>query len=212
MKTFHSQNNEEEIIAGYFENFTGILLDVGANDGKTLSNSYALIKKGWRAALVEPSCSVAYKLWNLYSNNRKVEIYEMAIAEKTGRDILWDSGELLGRGDKALVSTLVPEETKRWASLKMPFKEIEVSTVTFDDFMKISKYKQFQFISIDAEGMDVAILKQMNLNKLDCQCLCIEHNGKAQVVNEILAHCRLFGLKHQIGYNQENIILARRAY
>ena len=51
----YSQNGEQLIIEKYFGDFKGILLDIGANDGETLSNSRSLIKKGWQAVLVEPS-------------------------------------------------------------------------------------------------------------------------------------------------------------
>lgn len=204
----YSQSNEQQIVVEHFKGHIGTLLDIGANEGITLSNSLALIQQGWEAAVVEPSPSVFMELLTRHGNNKKVEVYEFAITEKTGKDILWDSGALLGKGDKALVSTLKKEETKRWASLNIPFTETEVSTLTFADFMKISKYKQFQFISIDAEGYDLCILKQMNLTELGCKCLCIEWNSNTFVLNEILIHCHQHGLKKIIGQNQENIILA----
>ena len=37
----YSQNNEQNIILNYFKNYKGTLLDLGANDGITFSNSYA---------------------------------------------------------------------------------------------------------------------------------------------------------------------------
>ena len=38
----YSQNNEEQIILEYFKDFKGNLLDIGANDGVTLSNTRKL--------------------------------------------------------------------------------------------------------------------------------------------------------------------------
>jgi hypothetical protein len=38
--------------------------------------------------------------------------------------------------------------------------------------------EKFNFITIDAEGYDLCILKQMDLVALGCECLIIEHNGK----------------------------------
>jgi len=56
----YSQNNEQEIIENFFkrqenEGSDLVLLSIGENDGKTLSNSLACIERGWRATLVEPS-------------------------------------------------------------------------------------------------------------------------------------------------------------
>ena len=39
----YSQNNEQDIILQYFGNRKGFFLDIGANDGITLSNTYALL-------------------------------------------------------------------------------------------------------------------------------------------------------------------------
>src|SRR5262245_12533077 len=43
----YSQNDEEGIIAGYFGGRTGTLLDIGAYDGVSFSNSRRLIESGW---------------------------------------------------------------------------------------------------------------------------------------------------------------------
>ena len=58
----YSQNFEDEVIAEYFGNFQGTLIDIGANDGKTLSNSHYIIEKGWKAHLFEPNKNVLEKL------------------------------------------------------------------------------------------------------------------------------------------------------
>ena len=55
-----SQFEEDLVVYNFFKltekpDFIGKILDIGANDGITLSNSYALIKLGWYADLVEPS-------------------------------------------------------------------------------------------------------------------------------------------------------------
>ena len=51
----YSQNNEQDIIMQYFIGNRGTFLDIGANDGVTLSNTYALQQAGWGGVLVEPS-------------------------------------------------------------------------------------------------------------------------------------------------------------
>jgi FkbM family methyltransferase len=204
----YSQNNESEIIDHHFGSFVGTILSVGENNGKDLSNALALIEKDWGACLIEPSPQVFPALSNLHQYNTKVFCYQLAIGDKTDKVILFDSGELLGTGDRALVSSVKKEETTRWASLNMPFNEVEVDMVTFDMFMQESPYKKFQFISIDAEGYDLCILRQMDLDKLDCRCLCIEHNGVPHVISQIRDYVLPHGFK-EIGYNQENIIFGR---
>lgn len=204
-----SQNNEEAVILKYFEEKCGTALSIGENNGTHLSNVFALINKGWSAALCEPSPQVFPVLAELHKANPNVLCYDVAIGDKNEKVILHDSGELLGIGDKALVSTVKKEETARWASLNMPFTEVEVEMVTFESFLSECPYKEFNFISIDAEGYDLIILKQINLNKIGCECICIEHNGDKNVLFQVRNYCNSYSLTKELTINAENIIIAR---
>jgi FkbM family methyltransferase len=204
----YSQNGEDLIIAQYFGKYKGTLLSIGENNGVHLSNAKLFIDKGWAAALVEPSPSVAADLWTLHIDNPHVEVYEYAMSRETGQSILWDSGEHLKKGDRALLSTLNFEETKRWASANVHFKEESVQTITFKDFMLQCRFSMFDYISIDAEGEDMNILQQIDLRGLGCKCLCIEHNSQKPIIHRIIDFCRSHGLYKELGLNAENIILA----
>lgn len=171
----YSQNNEEQIILEYFGNDVGRLLDIGANDGRTLSNSLALIERKWEAVLVEPDPTAFGNLCAQHYGNLLVTCVRVAIGTEAGEKDFYRSGTLLNTGDVALVSTLVPEETKRWEG-RVEFQEIHVKVVDWQNFKE--NKGPFDFISIDAEGMDLAIVKQMDLKALGCRMLCIEWNGK----------------------------------
>lgn len=205
---YYSQNMEDKIIGDWFGASTGTLLEIGSNDGHTLSQSLFLIEKGWQACCVEPSPKVFPSLRNRHKNNPSVYCYNIAIGDYNGSAILHDCGELLGKGDKALVSTVNKEETKRWGALNMPFEEVLVDMVTFDTFMQQSSYKTFDYISIDAEGNDLLILRQMDLDKLGCRLLCIEHNSLPNLIYQYSQLVEPIGFrKHSI--NPENIIYTR---
>jgi FkbM family methyltransferase len=205
---YYGQNSEDKLVAEWFGQYVGTLCEIGSNNGEFLSNSLHLISKGWKGVLVEPSQQVYHDLVKLHKDNPSVYLFDGAIGDKNGFVTFYDSGELLGKGDRALVSTVNKEETERWGSINMPFKETEVYMVTWDKFLEDSPYKTFDFISIDAEGNDIAILRQMDLDKLECRCLCVEHNSIPNNVSIIRELTQPLGFK-QIGYNQENIILAR---
>lgn len=205
----HSQNNEQEILEQYFGQHVGQLLSIGENSGTHLSNVYALLSKGWIGDLVEPSPQVFIGLEKLHSHKENICCHQLAIGDRNEMVDLYDSGELLGIGDRALVSTVKKEETDRWASLKMPFNKVKVEMVTFRTFMEDhAMFQTYDLISIDAEGMDIIILRQMELDQLGCKLLCIEHNSLPAQVAIIREYTRPFGLK-EIGYNAENIILAK---
>lgn len=201
----YSQNNEEEIILNYFGGMLGNynVLDIGANDGKTLSNSYALIKCGWGGMLVEPSPIAFAKLCRTHAKHQDVYCYEKAVGSFNGKVILHDSGTHLNAGDTSLVSTIKESEKKRWVNEK--FKEVEVDCVTVETLLSLCPIKMFDFITIDAEGVDLEILAQMDLKALGCKCICVEWNGKDEERFDALI--TRFGLK-QIHKNAENLIYA----
>lgn len=196
----YSQNNEEQIILNYFGDFKGTFIDIGANDGITLSNTRALAERLWEGVLVEPSPEAYRRLRKNYERMNGFYFYPFALGETNGTTILHESGEHLGKGDIALLSTLDESEKSRWVGTS--FSKTEVKVFRWKTFLNRLKIKKFDFISLDAEGLDLAILKQIDLT--DVKCLCVEFNGKQK--EEFVKLCDGFRL---IGENAENLIFAR---
>lgn len=205
----YSQNAEEKIILDYFrkypENFRRTLLDIGANDGKTFSNSLALIERGWKAILVEPDIEPFERLLALHKGNQNVFCYNIAIANEDEVVDFYKSGTHLEKGDAGLLSTLSEMSYNKWRDTT-EFEVIKTKTVCFSTFMETCPEKKFDFITIDAEGMDWNIISQMDLNKLGCNLACLEHNGeKIKMFND---YFNAFGLSLIHG-NAENLIYGR---
>ena len=167
----YSQNKEDIVIQNYFNGYVGRLLSIGENDGITLSNSRALIEQGWEADLVEPSPSAYAMLEMLYKGNDKVRTHKLAIADKNGSVELYDMGLHLGVGDTSLLATIIPSERARWAGVD--FTPVKVKAVTYAKFTKGKP--SYDFISIDAEGMDLTILQQIDFTNV--KCVCVEWNN-----------------------------------
>lgn len=174
----YSQQNEEQLIKDYFKDERGILLSIGENDGKTLSNVYAALDRGWSGTLIEPSLLAFPKLERLWKDRPDLQLLNLAVSNKNGRVEFFESGSHLSEDDSALLSTLMESELGRWD--KRNFLKVEVMAYDFPTIMKCSRYKKFDLISIDAEGMDWEILKQMDLKELGCRMLIVEHNGLEQ--------------------------------
>ena len=201
----YSQNREDEVILKYFGGFKGALLDVGANDGKTFSNSLALIEKGWYAHLFEPS-SAYRQLQQLHLENPKVKIYKKGLAAHTTTAILHESGEhVRGAGDSCLVSTC-KEIDKKWRSVQ--FTDVEIELISFWDWYEYELQPELHFISIDCEGMDIEVMQQINLAQADCRLLCIEYNSIDADYQTIKSYCKQYGLKKELTKNAENVIFA----
>lgn len=204
----YSQNNEEKVVLGFFKDFKGTFLDLGSNDGITLSNTRALALKGWRGVCVEAAPQAFQSLQELYLENDKVYCVNVALSNYNGKADFHASGTHLKKGDTSLLSSLDKKETQKWRS-STTFDLIKVNVVDFKTLLNPVPYRKFDFISCDIEGIDVIALKQMNLTKLGCKCLCIEWNSNQKVLDEIISYCSEFGLTKVLLKNAENIILAK---
>lgn len=209
----YSQNNEEEIIKNFFEEkeLNGkhlVLLDIGANDGKTLSNSYACVLRGWEGVLVEPSKKCFEKIKQLHNLNA-VEFFNVAISDKDGFSTFNESGthaaHIYGE-NHGLLSSLNDDQVQIWN--KESFTKTEVETWTFKKLVEKSSYKKFDLISIDAEGFDLTILKQIDLTEVDCKMLVIESNNVMGIELEMMEYCSNFGMNFH-ARTRENLIFVK---
>lgn len=200
----HSQNNEQDIILSYFYNTKGTFLDLGANDGKTFSNTYALAEIGWAGVCVDASPMAFARLASL--NRPKVQCINVAVGAETKTITLHESGAHIGNGDVGLLSTVVNEELARWAQTSTAFDPIDVECLSFPDLLSRCFPQQFEFISMDIEGSELEVLEQMDLTKLGCQMLVVEVNDRDPY--PYLKHARQHGLRLRTR-TPENLILAR---
>ena len=196
----YSQNNEEQLILDYFGPvFKGTCLDLGANDGVTLSNTRACIERGWKGVMVDASTDMCEKLRRF-----DVEVHNVAMGNTDGLLTFYESGEHLGKGDRSLVSTIVPAEMDRWTN--ETFTPVTVECVTFATLLTRSAHKTFDLISIDIEGMDLDVLRQMDLTALGCKMLIVEFNGKDE------GHYHACAIEHGMklhAKNAENLIYVK---
>lgn len=182
----YSQNGEDLIISEYFGEFKGHLLDIGANNGVTFSNSRLLIESGWTGVLVEPSLAYA-KLCELYKGHQGIECLDCAISDKEVELTFYETSD-----------SLVASLSKTVWMGKFPYKERTVKTVPYSAIQS-----QFDFINIDTEGEDWNILQQIDLTNV--KCLCIEY-GKYQTL--ITRYCENYNMK-LLYRNGENLIFVK---
>ena len=201
-----SQNDEDLHILRYFGNEVGTFLDAGANDGRTLSNTHALALRGWSGVCVEPSPVAFARLRELYADNPRIETHNVGMCAGNGTAILHESGTHLGLGDHSLLSTAKPAEMERWKSSGAKFTPVDFECVTFIELLRRSEHAHFDLISIDIEGADLELLEQIDLNAVECRCLCVEWNGQNERLFTSLA--KEGGLR-LLTKNPENLIFCR---
>jgi FkbM family methyltransferase len=209
----YSQNKEDEFVLDFFSRIESpkkSVLDIGANDGKTFSNSLLLIENGWEAHLVEPS-STYKKLMDLHHANNNVFIYPIGIAESNGELDFYESGSFDGE-DGNLVSCIQPKEMDRWKNV-IEFKPTKALFQTFDTFLKTNKLEHqcFDFISIDVEGHDWIVLNQIDLILHKTKMVCVEWNSIEKNALDFSNYCGTYNFK-EVHRNAENIIFANTIF
>lgn len=167
----HSQGREEQVIRSYFGNHVGTFLDIGANDGRTFSNTHALALFGWAGVCVDASPRAFQSLQGTYKENERVHLIHAAVTTKDGTVKLDEASD-------TLVSSMVPGGRDRWANYGFQWQEVEVPAITFATLLERSPVKTFDVISIDVEDHDIDILKQIDLSSVGCKVLCIEHGDR----------------------------------
>jgi FkbM family methyltransferase len=195
----YSQRDEEKYILDYFGNLKGRFLDIGAYDGRTFSNTHQLALQGWSGLCIEPSPSAFHILKGLYQYNSNIQLKQIAVGDKSGRNEFYDSN-----GDA--ISSFDTNHVELWKTKGAKnFTKIIVNTLTVKDlFSEIGC--DFDFINIDTEGTSLFILQKLPFDKLiKLKMVCVEFDRYIEEIKTILINQRF------IKYHQtdENIIMVR---
>ncbi|KAH3806089.1 uncharacterized protein LOC127835133 [Dreissena polymorpha] len=132
-----------------------LVVDIGANDGLMSSNSFNFIQRGWSAILVEPQkgqLEMAKK--NLYgftnqSPGQKVTFVEGVISDHDGTETMLLSPDVV-----SMETRVIPNSGDSVLTITVNSYSVQTFAKKYD----VPKY--FGILSIDAEGLDVKILKQ----------------------------------------------------
>lgn len=203
----YSQSNEQDYILEYFENKKRpTFIDIGANDGITLSNTRALVELGSEGVFVEPSPKAFERLKENYKGMKGLYFYNVALGDHNGQAILQESSNLLNSADIGLVSTFESSEMQRFKSI-CTYEPVTVKMFKWKTFYNRLRIKEFTFISLDIEGFELKVLPDMDLT--NTEMLCIEHNGSKEKKEQYLYYTSKYGMDKIIYESGENIIIVR---
>jgi FkbM family methyltransferase len=154
----HSQHGEQAHILKFFGERKGRFLDIGAFDGVTGSNTRALAELGWSGVCVEANPISFARLMELAAGH--VQCVNAAVADHAGLIGFKDAGQLSsGLGHN------VPK--------KFIVREFDVAAIT--PAMIAARFTgDFDFISLDVEGMDLEVLRELSPVTEKASLLCIE--------------------------------------
>lgn len=209
MHEFYSQCGEDRIISELVDFNNGNILDIGANDGKLLSNSLHFIERGWGGTLIEASPVAFAKLTDLHKQNTKIQCLQSCLDTKKHTVTFYHNKKHISENDTDLLSTIDETIFKDSHSKNHLFELMTLETDTYEQIKPLLKYKTYDVVSIDIEGKDYEILQQIDLNEIQCKFLIIEYNGNSYIKQQILDYCSKFELNKIIFDNIVNVILTK---
>ncbi len=165
-----SQHGEDVFLAKYFASkLKGFYVDIGASHPFRISNTYSLYRRGWSGIAVDaiPTFTWLYRLW------RPRDVFvNVGIGADAGRMTYNElTPSVLSSFDESYVKSLV--ESGKAAI----HRRYEVDVITPDTLLaRHCSDRKIDFLSIDVEGLDYAILRAINFTKFRPSLISVEFN------------------------------------
>ena len=167
---YQSQHGEDAWLEGYFGHKTrGFYVEVGAYDGKVISNTYYFEQLGWTGALVEPhpekaaACRV---------NRPRSRVFECAAVSSPELESI----ELMDVPGGEVYSTVVANDfnLERLRKFGLESRSIRVPCRTLDSILDEMRPQSIDFVSIDVEGAEIEVLRGFDIARWRPQLVLVE--------------------------------------
>lgn len=151
----------------------GFFIEFGATDGIRFSNTYLLEKKfGWSGILAEPALS-----WHKDLDRNRTCLIEKSCVWHASSEVLDFREVSLSSELSGIVSTM-PKDG--WNKTREEGKNYKVSTISLLDMLKKHNAPyDIDYLSIDTEGSELAILKAFDFTLYNIKAISCEHNFTA---------------------------------
>ncbi|HQW43931.1 MAG: FkbM family methyltransferase [Chitinophagaceae bacterium] len=173
----YAQSGEDLILAHIFYKLNipkPTYLDIGANHPTYISNTYYFYLRGSHGVCVEPNPS-------LYRQIKKVRPKDIVINAGVGVDSSAEADFYLFPPEADGLSTFSKTEAEYWGEVgmkkigKIKYKEIiKMPLIGINEIIEKNFDRQPDFISLDVEGLDLAILKSLDYSRFSPKVICVE--------------------------------------
>ncbi|HWX20993.1 MAG TPA: FkbM family methyltransferase [Candidatus Binatia bacterium] len=178
-----AQWGEDVLVWDYFHRQPrGFFIEVGANDPVNISQTYLLELNGWEGILVEPQAACCERLRPLRPRSKVVQA-ACGGPEQKGK--AWF--RLASSHDRSALASQMSEPDVTFTGT------VEVDLVTLDDVLETSGNPKPDFVSIDVEGGELAVLRGFNLARHHPALLLVEDH-----VHDLALHSYLCAHRYKL--------------
>lgn len=172
-----SQSGQDAFVMSYFNNKRdGVFIDIGANDGITLSNTYYLEKElGWKGICIEPIPEIFEQL---DKNRNCIKIMAGISNEKSVEKFTFVKG--VSNMLSGMTKNYDPRHQKRIEeevkSRHQEIIELDIQCLVLNDLLSEYEFFIIDYLSIDTEGNEFDIIKSIDFDKFKIKTLTVENN------------------------------------
>jgi len=163
---FYSQFGEDAILSKYFPESKGFYLDIGSGDPVRGSNTFFLYKKGWNGILIDPLTR------NIFSSKiirRKDKIIQGLVGATNKSYLFYEMFPYeYSTTNNEIVKNLI---NKGKAKL---VKKVQLNTFSVSELNLNINLDQPSLLSVDCEGLDLEVLKTIDLKTIKFRVICAE--------------------------------------
>lgn len=196
-----SQNGETEILRKLINSDSQrYIIDVGANDGITHSNSYPFVQDGWNCLAIEANPFVYQRLQRNLAHYKNAVTLNQACSNHDNLGNLYIGSD----GLNGMFSTLC-NDNNSWFSFSRTNQKIPVQISRLETILDGQNVPtDFSILMVDTEGMDYEVLQGLNFHKYKPKVIITEnykhnlqkHDAKFQLLEQ---HGYVY--KHKVGCN-----------
>jgi FkbM family methyltransferase len=180
MNKSYAQAGQDLLAAYYFKHYPAsqrIFLDIGAFDGIGFSNTRLLFERGWRGVCVEPVLKNYKKLESLYQNTNVITI-RAAAADYEGEITLNVATIPWAEEWGSDVSSPTDDVLERWP--EYIWEKETVPVITVSKILELNDMTHADFVSIDVEGHEMAVLRGFDLQKFRPHLIVVEYSNSPE--------------------------------
>lgn len=160
----------EDLVLDFLTDYAprGFYVDVGCNHAKQGSNSFRFYRKGWRGIAIDANLAFGPEFRRSRPGDRFVQA---CVSDTVGEvDFHLFEGDALS----SISGTALYDDPTKYAIKRVD----RLITRTLDDILAAEDAPaSFEFLSIDVEGHDEAVLRSLDLNRYRPSVILVEANG-----------------------------------
>ena len=202
VKSYSQHGQDVYLIENIYKNKrNGYFIELGASDGKHISNTYLLEQRyDWKGICIEPNAKFYKKL---VKNRKPSTVCVNSLVYKDTCSKTFISADYLsGIADTITRGYLRKKDVRAKFSWAKDETEL-LNTVTLTTILeKYNAPKFIEYLSLDTEGSEYDILQGLDFNKYIIGYICVEHNNNTEQRDNI----RKLLVNNGYVFHRENII------